>query len=125
MMQVSAQGSKEALAQESREFLPWGFVPDLKTQARGSQSSGKVTIFFSEKFGGSCMLNSSSIIVPGGEPAVVVGCRRRCLASFTAHLNSRCRFLLEVAAYQPAPLRGHPLNHGMTGMKVEAKSLKA
>jgi hypothetical protein len=71
------------------------------------------------------MLKSSSTIVPGGEPAAGVACRRRCLARVTAHLNSRCRFLLEAAAYQPAPLRGRPLNRGMTGTKVRAKSPKA
>jgi hypothetical protein len=53
MMQVSAQRSEEALAQESEEFLSRGVVPELKIQVRGSQLSGKVTIFFSEKFGGS------------------------------------------------------------------------
>jgi len=53
MMQVSAQRSEEALEQESEEFLSRGVVLELKIQVRGSQLSGKVTIFFSEKFGGS------------------------------------------------------------------------
>jgi hypothetical protein len=124
-MHVAAQGSKESLAQGSEESLPRGVVSELMKQVGGSQLSGTVNIFFSEKSGGSSMLKSSSTIVPGGEPAALVACRRRCLAKVTAQLKSRCRFLLEAAAYQPAPLRGRPLNLGMSGAKVNAKSSRA
>jgi hypothetical protein len=125
MMHVIAQGSKESLAQGSEESLPWGVVSELKRQVGGSQLSGTVNIFFSEKSDGSSMLKSSSTIVPGGEPTAIVACRHRCLAKVTARLKSRCRFLLEAAAYQPALLRGRPLNLGMIGVKFKAKSPRA
>jgi hypothetical protein len=108
MMHVIAQGSKESLAQGSEESLPRGVVSELKRQVGGSQLSGTVNIFFSEKSDGSSMLKSSSTIVPGGEPAAVVACRRRCLAKVTARLKSRCRFLLEAICIPASPSTGSP-----------------
>jgi hypothetical protein len=67
------------------------------------------------------MFGTSSTKVLGGELVSMVTRRRLFLAMITAHSNLLCRFLLESAAYQPAPLRGLPLARGIARARINAR----